>query len=73
MMKNQLSELKQKRAAEIVRSLLTEGYIVTAHSDACGIYFLRHMRNQNKMRVEIGELGVYVFKNFQLKKIETCR
>lgn len=70
---NDFKDKSNKRAAEIVCSLVSEGYLVTAHSDACGIYFLRHKRNKNVMRVELGELGVYVFKNMRLLKIDLVK
>lgn len=62
-----------KRAAEMVVSLVSEGYKIQAHSDACGLYFLRHSTNHNVMRVEVGSLGVYIYKNNRLLKIDLVR
>lgn len=62
--------LVRRRAAEIVRSLLSEGYTLVSQSNACEICVLRHKMNGNRVVVKCGAIGVYVFKNGLLKKIE---
>lgn len=61
---------KNRRAAQIVQSLLTEGYTLIAQSNACEVCTLKHTSNGNRISVEVGELGVYVFKNQRLVKLE---
>lgn len=60
----------KKRGAEIVRSLLSEGYILVSQSNACETVTLRHSTNGNRMFIRCGSLGVWVFKNRRLVKIE---
>lgn len=60
----------RKRGAEIVRSLLSEGYILVSQSNACETATLRHTKNGNRIFVRCGSLGVYVFKNGQLSKLD---
>ena len=62
--------LLRRRAAQMVRSLLTEGYTLVSQSNACESCILRHRENGNWMKVTVGELGVYMYKNQQLVNIE---
>lgn len=63
------SKLCQLAACE-VKSLLSEGYTLISQSNACEMATLRHRTNGNYMHVEVRHLGVYVFKNGKLIKIE---
>lgn len=62
--------LKKKRAAQIVQSFTTEGYSLVTQSNACQECILRHKSNGNRLVVRVGSLGVYVFKNDRLIKLE---
>lgn len=68
--KNHRFGKKNVRAAQIVLSLLTEGYSLIAQSNGCEVCTLRHKSNGNRVRVEIGQLGVYVYKNNKFVKLE---
>lgn len=61
--------LLRKRAAQIVSSLLREGYRLVTQSDACRLCMLRH-NNGSRVEVRVDNIGVTVFKNGLLKKIE---
>lgn len=61
---------RRKRAAQIVQSFTTEGYNIITQSNACQECILRHKSNGNKMVVRVGKLGVYVYKNGRLLKLE---
>lgn len=60
----------RKRAAEIARSLISEDYVLVSQSNACETITLHHRFNGNRMTVKCGVMGVYVWKNNILKKIE---
>lgn len=60
----------RKRGAEIVRSLLSEGYMLEYQSNGCEVASLRHRSNGNRMQVKVGQLGVFVYKNGSLCKLE---
>ncbi len=66
---HRFSKIRQ-RAAQIAVSLLSEGYMMVSQSNACETVILRHRSNGNHMTIRCGELGVYVWKNQLLKKIE---
>ena len=61
--------LLRKRAAREVLSLLGEGYRLVTQSDGCRLCVLRH-QNGNRVKVSVDNLGVTVYKNGLLKKIE---
>lgn len=63
------NKLRQMAACE-VKSLLSEGYILVSQSNACDMATLRHRTNGNYMHIEVRTLGVYVWKNGELVKIE---
>lgn len=63
------SKIRQM-GAEIVRSLISEGYTLVSQSNGCETVTLRHRTNKNRMFIRCGHLGVYVFKNRKLLKIE---
>ena len=72
-MKQNQKEIRFKiraRAAQIAQSLLTEGYRIISQSNACEIITLRHWRNGNHITIVCGQIGVNVYKNGLLKKIE---
>lgn len=57
-------------AASEVKSLLSEGYLLISQSNACDMATLRHSSNGNYIHIEVRYLGVYVFKNGKLIKVE---
>ena len=63
------SNLVKSRAAQIVLSLLSEGYHLVFRSECYSVYKLQHI-NGNHITVQCGQLGVSVFKNGNLKKLE---
>lgn len=69
MMRLRHNKLRQMAACE-VKSLLSEGYILVSQSNACDMATLRHRTNGNYMHIEVRTLGVYVWKNGELVKIE---
>lgn len=60
----------RKRGAEIVRSLLSEGYVLVSQSNACETVTLKHTQNGNRMTIRCGYFGVWLYKNGRLCKIE---
>lgn len=60
----------KKRGAEIVRSLLSEGYLLVSQSNACETVTLKHSVNGNRMFIKCGYFGVWVYKNGKLVKVE---
>lgn len=58
-------------AAKAVLSFLSEGYVIVSQSNACETATLRHAQNGNRITVRCGQLGVYIFKNNRLLKIDT--
>lgn len=64
-----LSKLR-KRAAEMSLSLLNEGYRVVTQSNACEAIVLRHCTNGNWIQIQCTNMGVLMYKNGLLKKIE---
>lgn len=62
--------MAQKRGAEIVRSLLIEGYIRTSQSEGLRIMVLRHRYNGNVITVICAANGVTLYKNGAFLKFE---
>lgn len=69
MMQQRHNRLRQMAACE-VKSLLSEGYTLISQSNACDMATLRHRTNGNYIHIEVHFLGVYVYKNGKLIKIE---
>lgn len=68
---NERFRLLKKRGAEIVRSLLTEGYMLITQAHGCEFVSLKHKQNGNRIVVECTAFAVYVFKNGRLIKLES--
>lgn len=60
----------RKRAAEMTLSLLNEDYVIVSQSKACETVTLRHRFNGNFIVLKCGNIGVFLYKNGLLKKIE---
>lgn len=70
-MEHQNSHSKiRKRGAEIVRSLISEGYQLVWQSNGCESACLKHRSNHNVIDVQCRKLGVYVYKNGKCIKID---
>lgn len=51
-------------------SLLNEDYVIVSQSKACETVTLRHRFNGNFIVLKCGNIGIYLYKNGLLKKIE---
>lgn len=58
----------ESKGADIVRSLVSEGYYVLARSAACNTVRLRHRVNGNFMSVRVVGSQVVVLKNGRMIK-----
>lgn len=70
LMENVRNRIMRKRAALMVQSFLSEGYKLVFQSNACEYCALKHKENGNSIRIHCGELGVYVYKNNKLLKVD---
>lgn len=69
-MDKKTEHLLLKRAAQIVRSFLSEGYRLRVASECYNRYKLVHSSNGNTVSVVVSAF-IYIYKNGRLVKIET--
>lgn len=60
----------RKLGADIVRSLISEGYTLVSQSNACERVILRHRTNGHWITVQCRQLGVWVYKDDKCVKVE---